>query len=90
MAEVHVLPGVERRDMIGVLPAEQLLQKAIDQGISDVVIVGRDRSGNPYVASAMSDVDRAVGRLMYAATFLAQSTIENDQVLDTDDGPVAT
>jgi len=88
MAEIHVLPGVERRDLLGVLPAEELLQKAIDQGITDVVIVGRDRAGNPYVASCLSDVDRAVGRLMYAATFLAQATLHNDQVIDTDEGPI--
>lgn len=85
MAEVHVMPGVERRDLMGVLPAEQLLQKAIDAGVTDVVIVARDRSGQPYVASCIADVDKAVGRLMYAVTFLAQATIENDQVFDSDE-----
>lgn len=86
MAELHVMPGVERRDLLGVLPAEQLLQKAIDAGITDAIVIGRDREGRPYIATCMSDVDRAVGRIMHAATYLASCTIENDQVIDTDDG----
>lgn len=89
MAEVHVLPGVERRDLLGALPCEQLLQKAIDLGITDVVIVGRDRTGNQYVASALPNADVAVGRLFSAANYLASSIISNDQVLNTEDGPIA-
>lgn len=88
MADVHVLPGIERRDLLGVLPSEQLLQKAIEQGITDVIIVGRDRYGQQYVASTLSDADRAVGRLYSAANFLASAVISNDQILNTEDGPV--
>lgn len=84
-ATVHVLPGVERRDLLGVLPAEQLLRKAIEAGVTDAVIVARDRAGQPYVASCIPDADKTVGRLMYAATFIAQATISNDQVLSADE-----
>lgn len=87
MAEVHVLPGVERRDLIGTLPANQLLQGAIDAGVTDVIIVGRDRSGAPYVASGLPDADKAVGMLMRAVNMIAGATIENDQVLGDDGGP---
>jgi hypothetical protein len=85
VAEVHVLPGVERRDLLGVLPAEQLLAAAIEQGITDVIIVGRKRDGTPYVASGVSNVDCAIGRLMGAVTYLTTAVIKNDQVIDTDE-----
>lgn len=89
MAKVHVLPGIERRDLLGVLPAEQLLQKAIEAGITDAVAIGRDRSGQLYVASCNPDADKAVGMLMRAVNMIADATIINDQVLNTDDGPAA-
>jgi hypothetical protein len=89
MAGVHVLPGIERRDLLGVLPPEQLLQKAIENGVTDVVIVGRARDGSPYVASCVADADKAVGQLMRAVTFISGSEITNDQVLNTDEGPAA-
>jgi hypothetical protein len=84
MAEVHVLPGVERRDLMVPLPCAELLQKAIDAGVTDAVIVGRARDGSLYVASASTDVDRDVGRLMRAVEFLTSHTIENDQVIETE------
>ena len=85
-ATIHVLPGIERRDILGTLPAERLLQNAIKAGVTEPIVVARDRHGDLYIASAMPDVDRAVGYLMRAATFLASSTIENDQVVDTGEG----
>ena len=89
MAEVHVLPGIERRDLLGVLPAEQLLQKAIEAGVTDAIVIGRDRAGLPYVASCIADADKAVGMLMRVVNSIAGATIINDQVLSSDGGPIS-
>lgn len=85
MAEVHVLPGIERRDLLGTLPPEQLFTKAIENGVTDAIIVGRARDGSLYVASCNSDADKAVGMLMRAVSMIASVEITNDQVLDTEE-----
>lgn len=78
-AEIVVLPGVERRDLAGVpLPSAEILQAAIDEGVTDAIVVGRDRQGNLYVAGAPPDVDKTVGLLMRAVTTLSEATIIND------------
>jgi hypothetical protein len=83
-AEVFVLPGVERRDILGVnLASEEVLRFAIEQGVTDVVVIGRDRHGEQYVASSLADCDRAVGMLMRAATFLARVTVVRAAVVET-------
>ncbi|MFG1340383.1 hypothetical protein [Xanthobacter autotrophicus] len=87
MAEVHVLPGVEGRDLAG--PAEgdaaRILAAAIDAGITDVVVVGKDRDGTQWVSTSMGDADRAAGVMLRAATWLASGRIDNDVVIDTED-----
>ncbi|MFG1302704.1 hypothetical protein V5F34_01000 [Xanthobacter autotrophicus] len=88
MAEVYVLPGVERRDLAG--PAEgdaaHILAAAIENGVTEVVIVGKDRDGSQYVATSMGDADRAAGIMLRAATWLASVRIDNDVVIDTEEG----
>lgn len=84
MAEVHVLPGIERRDLLDPLPTAELFSRALDAGVTDVVIVGRDRTGALYVATSGRDADRDVGALMRAVALIASSTIENDQIIETD------
>jgi hypothetical protein len=85
MAEVHVLPGVERRDLVcGPAESDRILHAALDEGLSDVAVIGRDRRGELYVASGCSDVDRTVGLLMRAVARLTEATIVNDAPLDTD------
>lgn len=83
MADVHVLPGVERRDLLGVLPTERLFEKALEAGVTDVVIIGRDRAGQLYVASGGEDVDRSVGMIMRAVSYMT-SPLDNDQVIETE------
>jgi hypothetical protein len=74
-ADIIVLPGVERRDIVGVeLDSRTILDNAIGQGVIDVVIVGRRRNGELYVASATNDVDRAAGLLMRGVSFLSSAT----------------
>lgn len=37
------------------IPAERVLQAALDAGLTDVVITGYDPDGNEYFASSMAD-----------------------------------
>lgn len=84
-ATIIVMPGVERRDMAGApTPSEDVLQEAIAQGIRDVVVVGRDRAGELYLAGSAPDVDRTVGLLMRAVSVLSECTIVNDVELGGD------
>lgn len=77
MAEVLVLPGVERRDLVGpAVPAAEVLQATIEKGITDVVIVGRHRDGSQYIAGSINDVDKVIGVLFAAATFLASGAFD--------------
>lgn len=76
MAEVHVLPGVERRDLAGRnLGVDEVLMQAAGEGLSEVVVVGRDRGGVFYIASSMQDADRCVGYLVRAANVIASSDV---------------
>lgn len=77
MAEIMVLPGVERRDIGEDLPSHDVLMRAAEAGLLDVVIVGRDRSGELYMAGSIGDADKTVGILMRAVNILANSTIEH-------------
>ena len=72
-AAIHVLPGIERRDLTGECPATAVLNSAIKNGVTDVIVIGRDRKGERYVAASLSDIDQTVGRLMGAVTYLASS-----------------
>jgi hypothetical protein len=75
MENLFVLPGVERRDLEQDIPSVEVLQNAIDVGVSDVIVIGRERSGEFYIASAVADADRVVGRLMWAVQFLASHEV---------------
>lgn len=88
MAEIHVLPGIERRDLAG--PAEgdahRILQAAIGAGVTDVVVVGKCRDGSQWVSTSMGDADRAAGIMLRAANWLTTVRIDNDVVIDTEEG----
>ncbi len=87
MADIHVLPGVERRDLVGpATDAARVLQASIDKGITDVIVVGRDRRGELYLAGTAPDADKTVGLLMRAVNMLASATIVNDVVIGGSDG----
>lgn len=85
-ATIVVLPGVERRDLAGnPTPSASVLRAAIDNGVTDVIVVGRDRSGELYIAGAPPDVDRTVGMLMRAVAVLSDCNIVNDVVIGGDE-----
>lgn len=51
MGEVVVLDMVTRLD----IPAERVLQAALDAGLQSVVVVGYDADGEEYFASSFAD-----------------------------------
>ena len=75
MADIVVLPGVERRDIGDPVPSEDVLRCAIESGLTDVIVIGRDRSGEHYLAAAIADADRIVGRLLWAVDFLVRCKV---------------
>ncbi len=85
MAQVYVLPGIERRDLLDPIPSEQVLHQAIENGVVDAIVIGRSRDGTLYVASAVGDADRDVGLMMRAVHHLTSCTIVNDQVIEPEE-----
>jgi hypothetical protein len=85
-AQVLVLPGIERRDLGEAAPASEVLLKAMEDGITDVIVVGRDRAGDLHISSSSGDADRVVGQLMRAVQFLASATIAQPPAEDEDEG----
>lgn len=78
MADVHVLPGVERRDIGEKVESSKVLEAAIENGVFDAIVVGRSRDGNLYIASENADIDATVGKLMRVVSFLASGQLENE------------
>ena len=80
MSNIEVLPGVERNDLIEDAPSPDVLVAAIESGLTDVIVIGRDRAGEFYLASASGDTDHVVGMLMRAVARLADTTtvVEED------------
>lgn len=76
MADVHVLPGVERRDIGDDVAPADVLRCAIENGVTDAIVVGKARDGSLYLAAESSDADLVVGKLMRAATFLATHEVK--------------
>lgn len=75
MADVHVLPGIERRDLGEPVPSAAVLQAAIDAGVTDVIIVGRARDGQFYFAAECPDADAVIGKLMRGVATLADCEV---------------
>lgn len=93
MADIVMFPGV-RREAIPDSPSQaatsenpyvseltdaDVLQKAIDQKIEDVVVVGFLPDGSLYVASAVGDDDAVVGKLFRAASFVSSLTLDIEE-----------
>lgn len=75
MAEINVIPGVERRDLGVPATPRAVLEAAIEGGIQDVVVIGRYPSGALYLASSDGNIDAVVGKLFAAAQRLATRRI---------------
>lgn len=76
---VIVMPGVERRDLMGPpCLVEGVLNGALEQPLSDVIVVGRLTNGNWYIAARDSNPDITIAKLFSAATFLSTHSFEHD------------
>lgn len=75
MAEVHVMPGVERRDIGVDVPSSQVLASALDAGVTDCIVIGLSREGQPYLAAESANADAVVGKLMRAVHMLTSADV---------------
>ncbi len=84
MADVHVMPGVFREDLVEDGTAEIALKGAMAANLRDVAIVGRDMQGELQVYGSVADADRMAGLLTRGIHFLLQGP----QLMEPeDDGP---
>lgn len=89
MAKVYVLPGVVRREIIGDVPTfDQVIERARDRGVQNVILVGKSPDGATYIDAEDNDLDRVLGRLTRAASFLCDDMQLDDHV-DTEENPDA-
>lgn len=72
MADVHVLPGVFREDLVdGSLNRDlsPMWEASKNANLLDAVIVGRDGKGDIQVYGSMPDMDKAMGLMMHGIGF---------------------
>ncbi len=78
MAEVVIFPGAPRRDVTEDVPLPDVMQNAVDAGVSGTIIIGTARDGELFIASENGDVDAVVGKLMRAVTFLSSCELVDE------------
>jgi hypothetical protein len=71
MADVHVLPGVFREDLVEDGAPEIALKGAMNANLRQVAIVGRDMAGDICVFGSVPDADRMIGLFMRGVSFLS-------------------
>lgn len=76
-AKIFELPGIDRRDFGTKAKTIDVLQYAIDYGITDVIVLGRNRDGSRYIAAEDGNLDAVVGKLFSEATRMASSEMEH-------------
>lgn len=81
--KVITMPGVFRPEATPDTNAQACLRAAIDAGLDDVVIVGRDLKGDICLFGTANDADKSIGLLhrgiVYLADALQVELIEGDQ-----------
>lgn len=82
-ADIHLLPWVTRCDVGPQASSRDVLNAAIRDGVIDAVVVGRDPSGELYVAGVPSDVDVVLGLLARASQWLAAHSITAETIEPT-------
>ncbi len=68
---IAVLPGVERRDLLPETEPNVILQSVKDKGIADLIVIGKQRDGEFFLAACDGNADAVVGKIFYAAQWLA-------------------
>lgn len=74
MAEIVVLPWVERPDLYDMPAPDAVLTTAMDAGLTNCIVIGRDRTGEFYVASSDGDLDKVAGMLARAMRLVTQAS----------------
>jgi hypothetical protein len=85
MAELHILPGVERRDLLPEIPARTVLNKALDDDATKITIVGVARDGSFYLTSCCGNAYEMVGMLQRAITLVSGANLSSQDVIKTED-----
>lgn len=73
MAEIKVLPGVNRPDLDRQTAVNEVLEGAGEAGLIHIAIVGRNAAGDIIVFSSQSDADAVIGLFTRGAAFLVGS-----------------
>ena len=82
MADVVSLPGVFRPDLAEDSQPDEVLASAMELPLRDVVVVGRNLSGDIEVLTSQVNADLAVGLLMRGVNYLASSEQVDEPVVD--------
>jgi hypothetical protein len=77
-AKIHVLPGIERADLLQTLPSQTVLEGTLEQGIDNVIVIGTKRNGDAYLASGIGNKHEVIARLFEAATWLSNMRIDHE------------
>lgn len=75
MGDISVLPGIERRDIGKPVPSQVVLQAAIDNGVTDVIILGRSRDGSLYMAAEEANADALAGKVLRGLNFIVDCQV---------------
>jgi hypothetical protein len=88
VGDVVFLPGTTPADINrGPRKAETVLRWAIENNIQDVTVIGNAPDGTRFVLSSVGDVEKEVGMLMDAVTFLSSGDYLNAPVEADDKDP---
>lgn len=72
-AELHIFPGVERRDLGGNAPIDAVLEGAVESKLIEVIVLGKRPDGSMYFAASDGNADAVVGKLFTAMQWLSSS-----------------
>ena len=85
MAELHIFPGVERRDLLPSIKPKVVLDKCLEDGVTDLTIIGKARDGSFYLTSCLGDAYKMVGMLHRAITLVSGANLSNQDVINSED-----
>ena len=85
MADLHIFPGVERRDLLPSIKPKAVLDKCLEDGVTKITITGIARDGSFYLTSCCGNAYEMVGMLQRAITLVSGANLSNQDVIDAGD-----
>ena len=85
MAELHIFPGVERRDLLPSIKPKVVLDKCLEDGVTDLTIIGKARDGSFYLTSCLGNAYTMVGMLQRAITLVSGASLVTQDVINAED-----